>query len=391
MRPFTSLCVLGLLAASITARAADDPGLPPLITGKDTLNLTFALGARYDSNPDALHVSVQPEYDGSATAGAKSILTIDALDRIAIDGDVEALESNRDQDRREILGAAAVRFNRIEELSSLVVDGQFSRADEPYALTGSRVVTDTYRADARYEWNDERNTYAINGDAALARFQNGVDGVPVDDLDSDTVDLGISYGRKLSEFDSLTLRLTGQLVSYQSTGVSQDSDGLSLLGGWASQLGERDSWTLEAGVEVKHYRPAALAGAYTGTSPTVRVTMARPWLDRGQLVVVLSENLASSVFGNPAIVSTGSLDANYPLGEGWTGRCGVGVIQVRDTHSNDGQPKDLRSDGQLRIGSAYLLASGLTLDLSALYEVCYAHVANDYRRVGGQLTLTQVF
>jgi hypothetical protein len=391
MRPITRLCALGLLAASIPAIAADDAGLPPLIRGKDELTLSLALGGRYDSNPDALAASTQAEYDGSASAGAKSIMTLDALDRIALDGNAEVLESNRDVDRREILGGAVLRFNRIAETDSVVVDGQFVRSDEPYMLTGSRVVADTYSGDARYEWNGERNHFALEGNAAIANYQNGVDGIPAVDQDSTTVELGATTGHNLTESDKLTLRLVGQLVDYRSTGLNQDTDALSLLGGWARQTSEQASWSCEVGVEVKHYRPNALDPAYTGTSPTVRVAIAEPWALRGQLLAVVSENLASSAFGNPAIVSTATLDATYPLGERWTGRCGVSGIQLRDIHSDDGQPKDLRTIGQVRIGSAHILARGLTLDLSALYEVGYAHIANDYRRLGGQLTLTQVY
>ena len=386
------LCLLGLCAAAVGQVAAEDaPDAPGLITGKDALTLSLALGGRYDSNPDAVASSSQAEYDGLATAGGNLTTTLDALDRLSFQGTLQALASNRDEDRRELLGAGTLRFNRIEEIHNLVADAQFSRTDDPNQLTGSQVVADTYRGDARFEWNDERDRYAIMAIAASTQYQGGIAGVPAADLDSTTTQLGLDYGRKVSELSLLTLRLLGTWIDYRRTDVSQDSEGLSLLGGWESQISRQDSWSVAAGVEVNHYQSNAVDPVYNGVSPTVRVALHRPWGDRGLVTLAVAEDLRSSVLGNPAIVTTANLDASYPLAHDWIGRIGCGGNQIRDTHSNAGVPKDLRTTGQARCGIAWIIAGGLTLDASALCEDSAAHIAPAYHRVGGQVTLTQVF
>ncbi len=386
------LCLLGMCTAAMVQVVAEDaPGGPGLIAGKDALQLSLGLGGRYDSNPDAVASGGQAEYDGFATAGGSLITTLDALDRLSLQGTIQALDSSRDEDRHELLGGALLRFNRVKEINSLVVSVQWVRSDEPNQLTGSRVVADTYAGEARYEWNDERDRYAVVADAASTQYLDGVSGVPAADLDSTTAQLGLDYGRKVSETNLLTLQLLGTWTVYRTTGVSQDSEGLSLLGGWESQLSAQDTWSAAAGAEVKHYQVNALDPAYNGVSPTVRISLHRPWADRGQVTLTVKEDLANSVFGNPAIISTANLDATYPLADHWIGRIGCGGSQIRDTHSNAGTPKDLRTTGQARCGIAWRLSGGLTLDASALYEDSSAHIAASYHREGGQVTLTEVF
>lgn len=383
-----------LLLLPVVALGAAEDSLANLVYLNDRLELhpRAGVGARYDSNVDAVGEDAEDELAGIGMVGLGVSFVWSEATTLTADGEGRVVVTDRPEQRWRNQGEFDLTGRHRTPDGGAMAHVGYARSDEPDEQTGERLLVDTWTADLSGERTGR--VHRVSGGLSFNRsdYQDASRAFGEDDRDTNTYTATVGYGLRLETGDELSLRAVTDRQEYdRTTATNQDSTGAHLLAGWNRQVSETIGLSIEAGAEYRRYERTASVPADEVISPT--------WLVDGRTVtqnestwsLTLSGGIEDSISGNPALDSRGTLGWRRPITPTLSLQASAEGYNLHDLESVNGQPKDERWTVRGMLGASHVLRPGLTAAVDGGYEYSDSELQGDYERVVVQGSLTARF
>lgn len=391
--PYRPLLLLVPLLAPLTVISAAEDSLAQLVYLNDRLVLhpRVSAGGRYDSNVNATSTDPQDELAAIGALGLGLQFAWSEATTLTADAEASMVVTDRPEQRYRNQGAANIKLRRSTEHNTATASATYSRSDDPDALTGERLLVDSWSANLSGDLIGL--IHRLSGALAFHRtdYLDSSRSFTADDRDSNTVSATIGYGLRLDGGDELTLRATGDRLIYDHTITNQDSTSVSALAGWSRQVSETIGLAIEGGAEYRHYDANNTLPATDVISPTWRVHGNTVTASESSWSLTLSGGLQDSLSGNPALESRAAVGYGHPISPVWSLNVTGEGYNLKDVETVAGQPKDDRWTVRGVIGTSYVFRPGLSGEIDAGYEYSDSTLQGNYDRISAHAALTARF
>jgi Putative beta-barrel porin 2 len=382
-----------LLLPAVALSAAED-GLANFVYLNDRLELhpRVGVGARYDSNVDAVHDNPEDEFAAIGLVGGGLSYAWSEVTTLTADGEARMVVTDRPEQRWRNQGAFNLGAQRQTPDGNLAARVAYGRSDEPDEQTGERLLVDTWNA--ALTGDHTGHVHRLSGGVLFDRsdYQDSSREFGEDDRDANTYSLTAGYGLRLESGDELSLRAIVDLRAYDHARANnQDSTGTHALIGWNRQVSETVGLSIEAGVEYRRYESTDTAVAEDVLSPTWLVNGSTVTANESTWSLTLSGGVEDTIGGNPALGSRANLGWKRPLTPTWTVQAYAEGFNLRDLESVSGQPKDETWTIRGVLGASHVLRPGLSAEIDGGYEYSDSDLEGDYSRMVVQVGMTARF
>lgn len=272
-----------------------------------------------------------------------------------------AIEGRRYREHRDLdgLGGEVLLDYRERGLvTSLGADASWIRTDELLLDTGERLVSDTWRGGAALERRQLFTHYGIAAEAARTDYRDGGALFGADDSDRLRVaaDLHLAWDYAKEAFLFSHTRL--EHLRYDRHTLYDDSVGVSQAFGWDRALGERSSFSVEAGVVVRRFLGRGDAGTDTRLAPFAELAVVLPWEEGSRLRGRVFSDLQDTATRAATWVYGTAWDVRYRLALATHLVAEAGVQQWRDSETPPGGERETRTVSEARVGAEHQLRAG---------------------------------
>ena len=291
------------------------------------------------------------------------------------------IEGRRYFEHRELDGlggAAAVDYRERGLVTSIGANASWMRTDDLLLDTGERLVSDTYRAGAELERRQIFSHYIIAGEASRHDYLDGGALFGADDSDRYrvAVDLHLAWDYASEAFIFSHTRVEDLLYDHHT--IYDDSVGLSQSLGWDRTLGERSSFSVEAGVVARRFMGRGAADPDTRLAPFGLLTVNWSWEEGSRLRGRVFSDLQDTATRSATWVYGTMWDARYRLAIATSLLAEGGVQQWRDSEAPSGGTREVRTVTIAKIGIEHQLRAGWAFGIFAGYLDSTAEIGSYY-------------
>lgn len=275
-------------------------------------------------------------------------------------------------------GAAGVDYRERGLVTAISAGASWIRADDLLLDTGERLVSDRYHAGAEMERRQIFSHYTIGGEVSRDDYLDGGALFGADESDRYRValDVHLAWDYASEAFIFSHTRVEGLLYDYNT--IYDDSVGLSQSLGWDRALGQRSSFSAEAGVVARRFLGRGAAESDTRLAPFGLLAVKWLWEEGSQLRGRVFSDLEDTATRSATWVYGTLWDVRYRMALATHLVAEGGVQQWRDSENPPEGPREVRTVTTAKIGVEHQLRTGWAFGLFAGYLDSTAEISSSY-------------